>query len=68
MICKQAAQEMHFVTITHKARAVAMTSLLQTPGCEAWTAEMTFAVCRDMTATGPMETSLEVAKKAYLED
>jgi hypothetical protein len=41
---------------------VAICGESQRSPCAAWMCLMMFATSRDMTATGPMETSLEVAK------
>lgn len=48
------------------ARAVAMTlpGMSAPPGCS-WTCLMTLDTSSDMTATGPIVTSLDVAKSAY---
>lgn len=46
-----------------KARVVAIWGAVNSLPVDARTDAMTFAVCRDITATGPMVTSLDVAKK-----
>lgn len=48
------------------ARQVAITGAVHSLGCAAITALMMLPVSRDITATGPIETSLDVAKKAYV--
>lgn len=46
----------------NKATVVAIWGAGQAPGCFSLTCAMILATSSDMTATGPMETSLEVAK------
>ena len=46
-----------------KASVVAISGAVNSLPLDDWTEAITVAVCKDMTATGPMVTSFDVAKK-----